>query len=230
MPPEPPPPSSSSTGSGTLTSFGWVPGEAAVETGVVRYDPIADATVIDLPYEPPDNMVLVNGRTMAVLLWRRRRSPRAGTDGFGGAVGSAPSPRTIETLGDLTSDPLYAGMPIEFRYRFSEAVLIRPTSSGGTAVDRNADIRVISWNVSFNHCGPFDFEVWRENRPPKRIRSTIRTVGNRLTNAPASGQAQVSVMARAERCRVDIVSTEPWPLCFTAASWRGEYTRKSRPV
>jgi hypothetical protein len=229
-PPPPPPLGPTDATTATLVGFGWVPGADARETGVIHYDPIADATVIDLPYDPPESLVLINGRTMGVLLWRRRRTPRAGTDGFGGADGSAPSGRTIETLGDLTSDPLYAGVPIEFRYRFSEAMFLRPTSAGGTAVDRNADIRVISWNVSYDRCGPFSFEVWRENRPVKRIRSTSRSVGNRPTDFPDSGQSQVSVMARAEKCRVDIVSTEPWPVCFTSASWRGEYTRKSRPV
>jgi len=229
-PPGPPGPPVSPSPVGNPTMFGWVPGADARETGVLHYDATADSTVIDLPYEPSDDLVLVNGRTMSRLLWRRRRFPRAGTDNFGGAVGSAPNFRTIETEGNVVDEPLYAGEPAEFRYRFSEASILRPTSAGGTAVDRGAGIHVISWTVMFHYCGPFDFDVWRENRPVKRIRSTARNVGNRNTDFPSSGKSQVSVMFDARKCRVDLVCREPWPVCFTSASWHGEYTRGSRPI
>lgn len=174
---------------------------------VLSYDVDSDTSIIELPWAPTGDTLLVRGDTLTELSW---------------TLGD--TTRRLVVKGDARGWPIYAGVSFEARYRFGQAVLIKQSQGGGAAVVRSGRLQIQEWVVTYSHAGPFTLEVFRDSRVSKMKRFAPRITGRAINNSPWAGTANIKVLSRAERTRVDIATRTHWPCWFVSAHWVGELT------
>jgi len=184
--------------------------ESQEDRGTREYDGDDDETIITLPYSPPECFTVVRIDTMQVVPWRQ----------VSGEIG-------VRLRGDYLDVPLVVGVCYEFRYRFSQAVLQKQTSTGGVGTTNAGRLQVLKWTVRHAESGPFRLEIRRSQRDVESKEFSPHKVGRVPMNVPSRGTAAITVRGRAETSRVDIVNPYFWPSWFVAAEWEGVYTRGS---
>jgi len=166
------------------------------------------------------------------------------TTGNGGVLlGYITAGSTITANGDWSTQPIYFGVPYNFRYRFTRFKLYKEIGGGKAAANvertqvRNAKLR-------YHETAFFQIHVIPEGRDTgiyvfdgTVLGSRVSTLGSANpngfdpdTNRFFEGVFNIPIMSRGERCMVEIHNNTPHPCKFSTCEWVGLLTGKARSL
>lgn len=191
--------SGSSLRSGSISS--------ARDRGVISYDEDTNKSEIELPWELTEDTVFVRADTLQIIPWT------LGDD-----------PKIAVFRGNITALAIYAGIPFEFRFRFGPATIWKQTPLGSLQAVRSGRLQISRYEIVASTSGPFQVLVYKDGDLASTKTITPRIVGGKHSTALRDVIARSLVLSRADKARVDLVSTGYWPCWFISAQWFGEYT------
>jgi len=125
------------------------------------------------------------------------------------------------------SEVVYAGIPFEFKYQFSEPVV----KSGEKAIT-TGQLHIRNYAVVYNNTGFFQAEVTHSKRTPYVRSFTGRIVGastNILNQAGIdSGTYRFGVLGHGNETDIVLKSSSHFPCTFQSAEWEGFFVLRSR--
>lgn len=125
------------------------------------------------------------------------------------------------------SEVVYAGIPFEFKYQFSEPVV----KSGDKAIT-TGKLHIRNYAVVYNNTGFFQAEVAHSRRTPYVRNFTGRIVGaatNILNQAALdSGTYVFGVLGHGNETSITLKSSSHFPCTFQSAEWEGFFVLRSR--
>jgi len=164
------------------------------------------------------------------------------TTGNGGVLlAYITSGTSISANGDWSSQPVYFGVPYNFRYRFTRFKLYKEIGGGKAAANvertqvRNAKLR-------YHETAFFKIHVIPEGRDTGVYTFDATILGSRnsaLGSAQPNGYStddnrfyegvfNIPIMSRGERCMVEIQNDTPHPCKFSTCEWIALLTGKAR--
>lgn len=164
------------------------------------------------------------------------------TTGNGGVLlAYITSGTSISANGDWSSQPVYFGVPYNFRYRFTRFKLYKEIGGGKAAANvertqvRNAKLR-------YHETAFFQIHVIPEGRDTGVYTFDATILGSRnsaLGSAQPNGYStddnrfyegvfNIPIMSRGERCMVEIQNDTPHPCKFSTCEWIALLTGKAR--
>jgi len=185
------------------------------------------------------NWTLPFTATSAIQAW----SGYSTTDSGGVLLSSITSGTSISARGNWSTQPIYFGVPYNFRYRFTRFKLYKEIGGGKAAANvertqvRNAKLR-------YHETAFFQIHVIPEGRDTSvytfdgtMLGSRVSTLGSANPNGfdPDSnrffeGVFNIPIMSRGERCMVEIHNETPHPCKFSTCEWVGLITGKARSL
>ena len=125
------------------------------------------------------------------------------------------------------SEVVYAGVPFEFKYQFSEPVV----KSGDKAIT-TGKLHIRNYAVVYSNTGFFQAEVTHSKRTPYVRNFTGRIVGaasNILNQAGIdSGTYRFGVLGHGNETSIILKSSSHFPCVFQSAEWEGFFVLRSR--
>jgi len=125
------------------------------------------------------------------------------------------------------SEVVYAGVPFEFKYQFSEPVV----KSGDKAIT-TGKLHIRNYAVVYSNTGFFQAEVTHSKRTPYVRNFTGRIVGaasNILNQAGIdSGTYRFGVLGHGNETSITLKSSSHFPCVFQSAEWEGFFVLRSR--
>jgi hypothetical protein len=125
------------------------------------------------------------------------------------------------------SEVVYAGVPFEFKYQFSEPVV----KSGDKAIT-TGKLHIRNYAVVYSNTGFFQAEVTHSKRTPYVRNFTGRIVGaasNILNQAGIdSGTYRFGVLGHGDETSIVLKSSSHFPCVFQSAEWEGFFVLRSR--
>jgi hypothetical protein len=125
------------------------------------------------------------------------------------------------------SEVVYAGVPFEFKYQFSEPVV----KSGDKAIT-TGKLHIRNYAVVYSNTGFFQAEVTHTKRTPYVRNFTGRIVGaasNILNQAGIdSGTYRFGVLGHGDETSIVLKSSSHFPCVFQSAEWEGFFVLRSR--
>ena len=164
------------------------------------------------------------------------------TTGNGGVLlAYITSGTSISANGDWSSQPVYFGVPYNFRYRFTRFKLYKEIGGGKAAANvertqvRNAKLR-------YHETAFFKIHVIPEGRDTGVYTFDATILGSRNSalgsaqpngyniddNRFYEGVFNIPIMSRGERCMVEIQNDTPHPCKFSTCEWIALLTGKAR--
>ena len=125
------------------------------------------------------------------------------------------------------SEVVYAGVPFQFKYQFSEPVV----KSGDKAIT-TGKLHIRNYAVVYSNTGFFQAEVTHSKRTPYVRNFTGRIVGaasNILNQAGIdSGTYRFGVLGHGNETSITLKSSSHFPCVFQSAEWEGFFVLRSR--
>ena len=125
------------------------------------------------------------------------------------------------------SEVVYAGIPFEFKYQFSEPVV----KSGDKSIT-TGKLHIRNYAVVYNKTGFFQAEVTHSKRTPYVRNFTGRIVGaaTNILNTAAidSGTYRFGVLGHGDETSIVLKSSSHFPCVFQSAEWEGFFVLRSR--
>ena len=125
------------------------------------------------------------------------------------------------------SEVVYAGIPFEFKYQFSEPVV----KSGDKSIT-TGKLHIRNYAVVYNNTGFFQAEVTHTKRTPYVRNFTGRIVGaaTNILNTAAidSGTYRFGVLGHGDETSITLKSSSHFPCIFQSAEWEGFFVLRSR--
>ena len=125
------------------------------------------------------------------------------------------------------SEVVYAGVPFQFKYQFSEPVV----KSGDKAIT-TGKLHIRNYAVVYSNTGFFQAEVTHSKRTPYVRNFTGRIVGaasNILNQAGIdSGTYRFGVLGHGNETSIILKSSSHFPCVFQSAEWEGFFVLRSR--
>ena len=125
------------------------------------------------------------------------------------------------------SEVVFAGIPFEFKYQFSEPVV----KSGEKAIT-TGKLHIRNYAVVYSNTGFFQAEVTHSKRTPYVRNFTGRIVGaaTNILNTAAidSGTYRFGVLGHGDETSIVLKSSSHFPCVFQSAEWEGFFVLRSR--
>ena len=148
---------------------------------------------------------------------------------------------TFTTRGDWSNADVFAGVPYEFRYRFSRFKVMKEVGTGKTA-SNTIRTQVRSAKLRYHESGYFQVTVSPEHRPTATYTydgTIIATRGSTIGTAPNEdsdagryyeGVFSVPIASRGEQCIVEVLNSTPLPCKFSTCEWTALLSTNSRSL
>jgi len=148
---------------------------------------------------------------------------------------------TFTTRGDWSNADVFAGVPYQFRYRFSRFKVMKEVGTGKTA-SNTVRTQVRSAKLRYHESGYFQVTVSPEHRPTATYTydgTIIATRGSTIGTAPNEdsdagryyeGVFSVPIASRGEQCIVEVVNSTPLPCKFSTCEWTALLSTNSKSL
>ena len=148
---------------------------------------------------------------------------------------------TLTARGDWSNADVFAGVPYQFRYRFSRFKTMKDVGIG-KAASNTIRTQVRSAKLRYHETGYFEVTVSPEHRPTATYKfdgtilatrgSTIGTAPNEATDSSRyyEGVFSIPIASRGEQCIVEVVNSTPLPCKFSTCEWTALLTTKSKSL
>ncbi|WP_067516906.1 hypothetical protein [Endozoicomonas ascidiicola] len=207
--------------------------EAQVTTQFNEGDPTLEGdntTTITLPYKhdtssQPLQLITAPGgdRTEGVI-----------EDTFNSTARIVGDTTEITLSGDWRNQPLYLGIPYEFRYRFSTLVIKEEAVGGGEMTVGKGRIQLRNISLLYNRTGYFRIEVTPFGRDTYTYTYSGRVVGsghNQVGRVPIEeGDFTFPVASKNDTVTMEIVNDTYLPCFFLSAEWEAFYSIRSQRI
>lgn len=166
------------------------------------------------------------------------------TTGNGGVLlGYVTTGTSITAQGDWSSQPIYFGVPYNFRYRFTRFKLYKEIGGGKAAANvertqvRNAKLRYHETAFFKIHVIPEGRDVGIYTFDATILGSRNSALGSAQPNGYDTddnrfyeGVFNIPIMSRGERCMIEIQNNTPHPCKFSTCEWIALLTGKARSL
>ena len=166
------------------------------------------------------------------------------TTGNGGVLlGYVTTGTSITAQGDWSSQPIYFGVPYNFRYRFTRFKLYKEIGGGKAAANvertqvRNAKLRYHETAFFKIHVIPEGRDVGIYTFDATILGSRNSALGSAQPNGYNTddnrfyeGVFNIPIMSRGERCMIEIQNNTPHPCKFSTCEWIALLTGKARSL
>ena len=166
------------------------------------------------------------------------------TTGNGGVLlGYVTTGTSITAQGDWSSQPIYFGVPYNFRYRFTRFKLYKEIGGGKAAANvertqvRNAKLRYHETAFFKIHVIPEGRDVGIYTFDATILGSRNSALGSAQPNGYNTddnrfyeGVFNIPIMSRGERCMIEIQNNTPHPCKFSTCEWIALLTGKARAL
>lgn len=136
--------------------------------------------------------------------------------------------------GDWTTQPVYIGIPYEFRYTFSTLHLRETSSNGGQAAVTQGRVQLRRVSVLYDRTGYFRAEVTPRQRDTftKVFSGRVVGSGQNLIGQVAieEGVFAFPVASKNDQVTIELVNDTFLPCAFLSADWEAFYTTRSRRI
>lgn len=179
--------------------------------------PTSAMVELSIPYEAPDNLIVVSATTGERINYEFIDGDRTRL--------SLPS--------EAASSALVVGVPYSWHGLLGKATRRVQTGRGLRALT-SGRLQVDRYWIQYNRSGPFDvFPVWGDLavEGSHTVLARIHDVGSSLATVNyQSGTESVPVYEESGRFRLGFRSDSYWPCWITGASWEGNYFQNAQPI
>lgn len=194
------------------------------------YDPITRKTTWTLPYTANAVTQLWSGYSFL-----------PGKPMGGVLLSTITSGSTFVARGDWSNADVFAGVPYQFRYRFSRFKMMKEVGAG-KASSNTFRTQVRSAKVRYHESGYFQATVSPEHRPTATYTfdgAVLATRGSAIGMGPEGrddqaryyeGVFNIPIASRGEQCIVELVNDTPHPCKFSTCEWVALLTSKSKSL
>ena len=202
----------------------------AMRMGNGVYNPATQTTTWTLPYTANTTTQLWSGYSL-------NPAQRMG----GVLLATITSGNTFTARGDWSNADVFAGVPYQFRYRFSRFKTMKDVGIG-KAASNTIRTQVRNAKLRYHETGYFEVTVSPEHRPTATYKfdgtilatrgSTIGTAPNESADAGRyyEGVFSIPIASRGEQCIVEVVNSTPLPCKFSTCEWTALLTAKSKSL
>jgi hypothetical protein len=148
---------------------------------------------------------------------------------------------TFTCRGDWSNADVFAGVPYQFRYRFSRFKTMKDVGIG-KAASNTIRTQVRNAKLRYHETGYFEVTVSPEHRPTATYKfdgTILATRGSAISAAPNEpadagryyeGVFSIPIASRGEQCIVEVVNSTPLPCKFSTCEWTALLTAKSKSL
>ena len=194
------------------------------------YDATTRRTTWTLPYT-------ATGRTQLWSGYSRNPSSKPGAV----LLDEITTGTTFSSRGDWSGTDVFAGVPYDFRYRFSRFKMMRDIG-GGKAAANVMRTQVRQAKLRYHETGFFKVRVMPEHRQTceyvfdgtvAAVRNAV--IGKATTFEPDTaryfeGVFNIPIMSRGDQCMVEIRNDTPHPCKFSTCEWVALVTGRARSL
>ena len=202
---------------------------ASLRVAAGTYNAITKQTTWTLPF----------AATTSMQAW----SGYSATGNGGVRLATITSGTSVVANGDWSTQPIYFGVPYNFRYRFTRFKLYKEIGGGKAAANvertqvRNAKLRYHETAFFQVHVIPEGRDTGIYTFDATVLGSRVSTLGTATPNGYDTddnrffeGVFNVPIMSRGERCMVEIHNESPHPCKFSTCEWIALLTGKARSL
>ena len=194
------------------------------------YDATTRRTTWTLPYRATDRTQLWSG-------YSRNPSSKPGAV----LLDEITTGTTFSARGDWSGTDVFAGVPYDFRYRFSRFKMIRDIG-GGKAAANVMRTQVRHAKLRYHETGFFKVRVMPEHRQTCEyvFDGTVAAVRNAVIGKPTTfepeaaryfeGVFNIPIMSKGDQCMVEIRNDTPHPCKFSTCEWVALVTGRARSL
>ena len=194
------------------------------------YDATTRRTTWTLPYRATDRTQLWSG-------YSRNPSSKPGAV----LLDEITTGTTFSARGDWSGTDVFAGVPYDFRYRFSRFKMMRDIG-GGKAAANVMRTQVRQAKLRYHETGFFKVRVMPEHRQTCEyvFDGTVVAVRNAVIGKPTTfepeaaryfeGVFNIPIMSKGDQCMVEIRNDTPHPCKFSTCEWVALVTGRARSL